>query len=137
MTGSTRLGLLIAAMVAAGFLAFSFFGTRHESWFVRAAQDNAVRCLTASPCTSLTTQGAIIANARPPLRAASACAKAHRWQQLKGVSNGQTRIVLTCTDGATYLYHMGTLPGRAAGNEQWMRCGEAACVPESRHFAAS
>lgn len=137
MASSTRLGLIVAAVVAAGFLAISFFGTRHESWFVRAAQDNAVRCLTVSPCTSLTAQGGITPNASPPLAAASACAKPHIWRQLKTVSNGQTRIVLTCTDGATWLYHMGTLPGRNAGNEQWMRCGEASCAAEATLFAAN
>ncbi len=135
MTSSARLGLLIAALVTAGFLAFSFFGTRHESWFVRAAQDNAVRCLTKSACTSLTAQGGIAANARPPAPPSSACAKRENWQQLKSVSNGQTRIVLTCSDGATYLYHMGTLPGRDAGNEQWLRCGQANCLAEAKLFA--
>jgi hypothetical protein len=132
MTGSARLGFVIAALVAAAFLAFSFFGTRHESWFVRAAQDNAVRCLTKSPCPSLTVKGGIARAARPPLSATSICAKPQSWQQLKSASNGQTRIVLTCTDGATYLYHMGTLPGRAAGNEQWMVCGDANCGAEAR-----
>lgn len=137
MQASTRLGFLIAALVAAGFLAFSFFGTRHESWFVRAAQDNAIRCLTKSTCTRLTPDGGIIANARPPLSATSICARPQSWQQLKSVSNGQTRIVLTCADGVTYLYHMGTLPGRNAGNEQWMVCSRADCSAEARLMAGT
>lgn len=137
MQASTRLGFGIAVLFAAGVLAFSFFGTRHESWFVRAAQDNAVRCLTTATCTALSAQGAITAKARPPLTSASTCAKRENWQQLKAVSNGQTRIVLTCTDGSTWLYHMGTLSGRNAGNEQWMRCGEATCGAEAKLFAAT
>jgi hypothetical protein len=134
MRNSIRLGFLIAALVAAAFLGFSFFGTRHENWFVRAAQDNAVRCLTKAACTRLMPGAAVLTNARPPLGETSNCAQPHKWQQLKSVSNGQTRIVLTCTDGATYLYHMGTLPGRNAGNEQWMTCTNASCETEARLF---
>ncbi len=92
MAGGMRTGFLIAALVAAAFLGFSFFGTRHENWFLRAAQENAVRCLTKSPCTSLTAQSGIVPNARPPLSYASACAKPGDWQQLKSVSNDKTRI---------------------------------------------
>jgi hypothetical protein len=132
MSGSTRVGLAIAALVALGFLGFSFFGTRHESWFVRAAQHNAVRCLTKAACTRLIPGGGIITKARPPLGEFSACARRENWQQLKSTSNGQTRIVLTCTDSATYLYHMGTLPGRAAGNEQWMQCAQPSCESEGK-----
>lgn len=137
MKSSVRLGFWIAALVAASFLAFQFFGTRHETWFVRAAQDNAVRCLTKSPCTRLMPDGGVLANARPPLGVSSVCARREHWLQLKGVSNGQTRIVLTCSDGATWLYHMGKLKGRNAGNEQWMRCGEATCAAEAKLFGTS
>lgn len=137
MQGSVRLGFLIAAFVALAFLGFSFFGTRHENWFVRAAQDSAVRCLTKSSCISLAAQGGIVAHTRPPLASASLCARRENWQQLKSVSNGQTRIVLTCTDGPTWLYHMGTLSGRNAGNEQWMRCREATCTAEAKAFTES
>ncbi len=130
MQGSVRLGFWIAAVIAAVVLAFSFFGTRHESWFVRAAQQNAVRCLTQSPCPQLTAKGVLVAEARPPLDAASVCARRENWQQLKSASDGQTRIVLTCTDGAAYLYHMGSLAGRKGGAEQWMRCARPSCEAE-------
>ncbi len=129
MQGSVRTGFIIAALVAAGFLAFSVFGTRHESWFVRAAQQNAVRCLTQSPCPRFTAQGSVLPKA-PPLASGSPCAQRAAWRQLKSDSNGQTSIVLTCTDGSTYLYHMGVLAGRKAGNEQWMRCSGAVCAAE-------
>lgn len=132
MAGGMRTGFLIAALVAAAFLGFSFFGTRHENWFLRAAQENAVRCLTKSPCTSLTAQSGIVPNARPPLSYASACAKPGDWQQLKSVSNDKTRIVLTCTDKMTFLYHMGTLPGRDAGIEQWTVCEDRSCAQAAK-----
>ena len=137
MSNSIRLGFMIAALFAAAVLGYSFFGTRHESWFVRAAQGNAVRCLTKTPCTALTIDGVMTAKAPPPLASTSPCASPDAWRQLKTVSNGQTRIVLTCSDGTTYLYHMGTLKGRDAGNEQWMRCGGSGCEAEGRLFAAN
>ncbi len=132
MQSTTRLGFGIAALVAATFLALQLFGSKHESWFVHAAQDNAVRCLTKSTCTRLMADGGVLSNARPPLSTTSVCARRENWLQLKGVSNGQTKIVLTCADGGTWLYHMGTLQGRAAGNEQWMRCATATCAAEAR-----
>jgi len=137
MTGTVRAGFLIAAVLAAAYLGFSFFGTHHENWFVRVARENAVRCLTVSPCTSLTAQSGLIRNAPPPLSYASACAKPGNWQQLKGGSNDQARIILSCTDGASYLYHMGTLSGRDAGIEQWTVCGEPSCVQAAKAFSVS
>lgn len=131
MQGSVRLGFWIAAVIATIVLGYYFFGTRHEGWFIRAAQDNAVRCLTKSPCTRLMPGGGLISNARPPLGEASVCARRENWHQLQAASNRQTSIVLTCTDGTAYLYHMGALSGRQGGAEQWMHCSDSSCESEA------
>ena len=129
MRGSVGVGFGIAALFAAGVVVVALFGN-HQSWFVRAAEENAVRCLTASPCPRIDVAGKVVMNAPPPLTAASACAKPNAWQEVKAISNGPTKIVLTCTDGKAYLYHMGKLAGRAAGGEQWAACAEATCAGE-------
>jgi len=125
-------GLLvgIAALFAVGVVAVALFGD-HQSWFVRAAQGNAARCLTASPCVRIDAHGAIVKNAPPPLPKDSRCAKPKAWAELKAVSNGQTKIVVLCVDGnQPYLYHMGRLSGGEAGAEQWLACRTAGCSAE-------
>jgi len=134
MRGSVGVGFGIAALFATGVVAVTLFGD-HQSWFVRAAQGNAARCLTASPCPRLEAAGKVVMNAPPPLSAASPCAKPGAWDEVKAVSNGQTRIVLTCIDGKAYLYHMGRLAGREAGREQWAKCADATCRAEAAWFA--
>lgn len=134
MKGSVRLGLWIAVLFAGGVIAVNLFGS-HESWFVRAAQDNAVRCLTETPCARMEAGGAITAKAKPPLGRDSLCAKQKNWKQLEGVSNGQTSIVLTCTDGRTYLYHFGALRTRKnSGPEQWVICADTTCRDQAKVF---
>lgn len=134
MNSSVRLGFGIAALFAAGVIVVALFGN-HQSWFVRAARDNAVRCLTVSPCPRLDAYGTVVMNAPPPLTAANRCAKPQAWAEVKAASNGPTRIVVTCIDRQAYLYHMGKLAGRNAGNEQWAACKEADCRVEAAWFA--
>jgi hypothetical protein len=130
MGGSVRLGFGIAALFAAGVVAVSVFGN-HDSWFLRAAKDNAVRCLTASACPRLDTTGEVALTAHPPLTKDSRCAKPKGWAEVKAASNGQTKIVVLCTDGSqAYLYHMGRLTGGEAGQEQWLACRTAGCPAE-------
>jgi hypothetical protein len=134
--GSTRLGFGIASLFAGGVIAFSLFSDKHESWFVRAAQDGAIRCLTGTACTQMDAAGAVTAKAKPPLGTDSVCAERKGWKELQGVSNGQTSIVVTCTEGRTFLYHFGALKNRKdAGPEQWMACAEASCRDEAKLFA--
>jgi hypothetical protein len=129
MHGSIRLGFGIAALLAAGVFVVKVFGN-HESWFVRAAQANAVRCLTEASCPRLDNTGAAV-TVRAPLTRDSRCAKTNGWAEVKAVSNGQTRIVLLCVDGnQPYLYHMGRLSGGDAGAEQWLACRTAGCSAE-------
>jgi hypothetical protein len=102
----------------------------HESWFVRAAQGNAVRCLTVSSCPRLDMTGAV-ATVRPPLTKDSRCAKTKAWADVKALSNGQTKVVLLCADrDQVYLYHMGRLSGGETGAEQWLACRTAGCSAE-------
>jgi hypothetical protein len=129
MHGSVRLGFGIAALLAAGVFVVKVFGN-HESWFVRAAQSNAVRCLTQSSCPRLDMTGAAV-TVRPPLTKDSRCAKPKAWAEMKALSNGQTKVVVLCVDGnQPYLYHMGRLSGGEAGAEQWMACRTAGCSAE-------
>jgi hypothetical protein len=126
MTRSAGLGFGIAALFAAGVVAVSVFG-RHDSWFARAAADNAARCLTAVSCPMIDGNGAV-AKAPPPLTAASACAQARAWHD---VPVGPGRIIIRCADrGRSYLYHMGRLTGSGAGVEQWTACGDSGCAAE-------
>lgn len=131
MTGSTRLGVGIAALFAAGVFAVYLFDD-HSSWFTRAAQDNAVRCLTQSACPRLTLEGPIVTSAAPPLTGASRCAKPESWHEMARASGAQKQFVVACTDGTTYLYHMGSVRNSAAGNEQWMACEAPDCKAELR-----
>lgn len=135
MTGRSRLGMPIAVLFVVLAIGYWFYGGGSEGWFVRTAQQNAVRCLSRSPCTFLTAEGKIVPAARPPLASGDACADTKNWRQLKPVSNGRTPIVLTCTGAGTYLYHLGKLAGRDAGNEQWMRCADSSCAAEAKQFA--
>jgi hypothetical protein len=128
---TTVLGIAIAALFAAGVLAVTLFG-RHDDWFLRAAQDNAVRCLARSPCPRLAGGGSVTFAAPPPLTAASSCANPRAWQAVEGASGA--RIVVRCRDGVTYLYHMGRLAGRQAGAEQWVVCADPQCRRESALF---
>ncbi len=136
MQASTRLGFGIAALFAAGVFVVYLFGD-HSSWFTRAAQGNAVRCMTEQACPRLTLQGPIVTSATPPLTTSSRCAKAQNWHEVKGVPNALTRLTVTCSDGDTYLYHMGKLANPAAANEQWMVCAEPDCKAETRLLASS
>ncbi len=133
MRGSIGVGFGIAALFAAGVVAVALFGD-HQSWFVRAAKANAARCLTVSPCSRLVANGKVMTKAPPPLIAASPCAKPVAWTEVTAISSGPTKIVLTCSDGAAYLYHMGTLAGREAGGEQWIACKDASCRAEAAWF---
>lgn len=130
MTGSTRLGFGIAALFAVGVFAVYLFGD-HSNWFTRAAQGNAVRCLTQSACPRLTLEGPIVTSATPPLTAASRCAQAGNWHEMEG-----GHLTVSCTDGVTYLYHMGKSANPAAGEEQWMACETPDCRAEM-HMMAS
>jgi hypothetical protein len=130
MRGSVGVGVGIAALFAAGVVAVTLLGN-HQSWFVRAAQGNAVRCLTVSPCVRIDAQSAMMKNAPLPLPKDSRCAKPKAWAEVKAVSNGQTKIVVLCADGSQpYLYHMGRLSGGEAGAEQWLACRTAGCSAE-------
>ena len=135
MRGSVRLGMGIAALFAAGVLVVRLFGGHTESYFVRAAQENAVRCLTGhAPCLRL--DDAAVRKVPPPLTAASACANPNAWKEVRAVSNGQSQIMVSCTEGArTFFYHMGRLARAEAGNEQWAACDGADCSAEIRLFA--
>lgn len=124
MQGTVRVGFGIAALFAAGVIVVAMFGN-HQSWFVRAAQANAVRCLTEAPCARIESGGVKAAPA--PLAAASPCAKPENWQPVDSVG----KIVVICRDGTkAYLYHLGKLRGEAGGNEQWMACAEPTCQHE-------
>ena len=129
MRGSVRLGMGIAALFAVGVLGIGLFGG--QSYFVRAAQERAVRCLTGSACPRLDAKGE-----PEPLTATSPCAKPNAWKEVRAVSNGQSGIVVTCSDrGKAYLYHMGKLARPDAGNEQWVVCDGSECSAEIRLFA--
>jgi hypothetical protein len=134
MQGGARLGWGIAALLAAGVLVFYLTGGHSEGWFLRAARENAVRCLTKAPCTRMTARGVIVP-AAPPLSAASRCARPDAWKPVRAVAGVRTRIVLRCSDGQAYLYHMGTLPGRNAGNAQWMACAQPSCGGEVKRLS--
>ena len=134
MRGSVRLGMGIAALFAIGVLGIGLFGGHSESYFVRAAQESAVRCLTGSACPRLDAKGVAIAPA--PLTAASPCAKPNAWKEVRAVSNGQTQIMVSCTEGArTFFYHMGKLARADAGAEQWAVCEGSECSAEIKLFA--
>jgi hypothetical protein len=128
------MGLGIAAVFAVGVLSLQLFGGHTESYFVRAAQESAVRCLTGqAPCLRL--DGAAVRKAPAPLTAASACAKPTAWKDVRAVSNGQSQIMVSCTEGArTFFYHMGRLARAEAGNEQWAACDGADCSTEVKWF---
>ena len=129
MKASFSFGFGIAALFAAGVFVVSVFGN-HEYWFVRAARENAVRCLTGASCPRLDNTGAIV-TMKPPLNKDSRCAKPGAWAEVKAASNGQTRIVILCADGVQpYLYHMGRLNGGGASQEQWLACRTADCSAE-------
>ncbi len=131
MRASTGLGFAIAALVACAVLGFWLFGDRHEDWFLRAAKDGAVRCLTAGACTRIGAQGEVV-RAAPPV-AGSVCAKPSDWHAVMSEKKHAVPFLVTCRDGAAYLFHMGKF--RAAGQAQWMVCAEATCRTEVRLFA--
>ena len=133
MTGGSRLGMPIVVLFVVVAVVNWFFGGGTDNWFVSTAQRNAVRCLTQSPCTMLKADGGIVAAAPPPLASGDACAQRKNWRQLKSGAKGPQQIVLTCNG---ILYHMGRLPGRDAGNEQWMRCANTSCAAEAKLIAA-
>lgn len=128
MQKSIRLGFGIAVLFAAGVVAVSVFG-RHDSWFLRAGQGNAVRCLVQSPCVQVIDHDTAKLAETVPLAASSPCGQGKNWHKVSGAP--EIRLLLICRDGAkSYLYHMGRLKGREAGAEQWMRCAETGCKAE-------
>jgi hypothetical protein len=129
MSGSVRLGFGIAALFAVGVFVVWVFGN-HDSWFVRAARSNAARCLTQTSCTRVDARGAIETAAPLPLPKASRCAKPENWHDRKAA--GMVRITITCSDGRSYLYHMGKIARAEAGAEQWAACAEPDCAAEIR-----
>jgi hypothetical protein len=132
-----RSGLLMAGLLVAAFLAYVVLGNRHESWFLQVARESAVRCLTGPRCAFLAADGRIIPATAPRLSSGSACARPEAWRQLEEKSAASQRIVLTCTDGKTYLYHIGKIGRPEAGSEQWTTCAEPSCVTELRLLAAA
>ena len=134
MQKSLRFGMGIAVVTAGIFIALRVLGGHTESYFVRAAQESAVRCLTGQAvCQHL--QGKTVRRERGPLTAASACATANAWKEVRALSNGQAQIVVSCTEGAkTYFYHMGALARPEAGHEQWTLCVGPDCSADSRLF---
>jgi len=124
MRASTGLGFAIAALLACGVLGFSVFGDRHEDWMVRAAQSEAVRCLTNSSCTRIDAAGAVVRGAPPK----GACSKPSQWHAVLDAKKRVVPFVVICTDGAAYLFHMGKF--RDAGQAQAMVCAEASCRAE-------
>lgn len=134
MRTSTGLGFGIAALAAAGVLALYLFGSGREDWMSRAAQQEAVRCLTSGPCVEIDAHGWVVRQAQAPLTSGSVCAVRKNWRAVPDDKPGKS-LLLTCRDGAGYLFHMGALPGRDAGGAQWLRCAEETCKTETRVFA--
>ena len=128
MRASTGLGFAIAALLACLVLGYSVFGDRHEDWLLRAAQDSAARCLSDAACTRIDARGEVVRAA--PLK--GVCAKASQWHAVLAKKRAMP-FVATCSDGATYLFHMGNF--RDAGQAQWLLCAEATCRAEVRMFA--
>ena len=126
MRASTSLGFAIAALVACGVVGFSVFGDRHEDWLLRAAQDAAVRCVTESACTRIDARGHVVRDALA--KAQGVCAERSGWHAVMADKKRAVPFVVTCTDGQTYLFHMGKF--RDAGEAQWMVCAEARCAKE-------
>jgi hypothetical protein len=129
MRASSGLGFAIAALVACGVLGFWLFGDRHEDWMLRTAQRQAVACLTTGPCVQIDARGAVVRAIRP-LAAGSLCAQPSNWQAVLSEKKRPLPFVASCTDGATYLFHMGKF--REAGTAQWMVCAETTCAKEAR-----
>jgi hypothetical protein len=128
MRTSTGLGFGIAAFVACAVLGFWVFGDRHEDWMLRTAQRQALACLTTGPCVQIDAKGAVMREARPLLAAKSVCAKPSNWHAVMSDKKRAVPFVVTCTDGETYLFHMGKFGG--AGQAQVMVCAEARCAKE-------
>lgn len=129
MRASTGLGFAIAALLACLVLGFSVFGDRHEDWLVRAAQSEAVRCLSDAACPRMDARGEVVRGVPPK----GVCAKASRWHAVLDAKKRPMPFVVTCTDGASYLFHMGKF--RDGGQAQWMICAEDTCAKEVRLFA--
>jgi len=133
MRTSTGLGFGIAALAAAGVLAVYLFGSGREDWMSRAAQQEAVRCLTSGPCVQIDAHGWVVRQARAPLTTDSGCAARKNWRAVPGGKPGGP-LLLICRDGASYLFHLGALSGRDAGSAQWLRCAEESCAREMALF---
>ncbi|GAA0537846.1 hypothetical protein FHS83_003503 [Rhizomicrobium palustre] len=129
MRGSAGLGLAIAAIAAAGVFGVTLFGDKPATWFERAAQAGAVRCLTGASCVQVTGEGKAVKPARPALSADSRCAKKKNWHARSSL----LVPIVMCTDERSYLYHMGRFEG--AGAEQWMLCAKPDCAREAALFA--
>ncbi len=121
MRASTGLGFAIAAVVACVVLGFSLFGDRHEDWMLRAA-----RCMNDAACTRIDAKGELVRGT--PLT--GVCTKASQWQAVLDVKKHAVPFVVMCSDGASYLFHMGKF--RNAGQAQAMVCAEAGCAKEVR-----
>jgi len=118
--------MLVAVVLLLGFLVV-LYSRQNESWFVQAARGGAVRCLTSTSCVFLAPDGGIARPRVAPLGASGACAKAAAWSQVEHNPGHHPRIILACTEGRTYLYHMGTIGRSDAGSEQWTNCSGASC----------
>lgn len=128
MRNSVYLGFGIAAAIAAAVYLITVFGGAGQGWMEQAAAQAAIRCLTKGPCTELSLHGPRT-GAKPPLSSDSPCAARKDWQPVKAAK----AMLVTCTDKASYLYHMGAYPGADA--EQWMLCTKAGCAKEAALFA--
>lgn len=123
------MGFGIAALAAAGVFAMTVFGSGHGDWMLRAAQQQAVRCLTSAACVEVTGEGKAVTHSRPPISPDSRCARKKNWHARASV----LVQVVTCSGERTYLYHMGRFDG--AGTEQWMVCAKPDCAREAAIFA--
>lgn len=126
MQGSVRLGFTIAALVACAVLGLSLFGDRHEDWLLRAAQDAAVRCAREGACKQIDGRGEMLQST--PRIARGVCTQRSGWHAVMPDKKHAVPFVVTCTDGASYLFHIGKF--RDAGEAQVMVCAETMCRRE-------
>jgi hypothetical protein len=129
---TTQTGIGVVFVLAVVIVAYWLFGGANEEWFVRAARDGAVQCLTRAPCAFVDAEGKIAGAKPPPLSSASPCADPKAWQR---VDAGSQVILLTCTDGKTYLYHFGKTARPEGGDAQWTICREPSCDDEMKSFS--
>ena len=131
MRASTSLGFAIAVLVAWVVFGLWLFGDRADDWMLRAAQNQAARCLTEGGCVHIDARGGVAGSA--VLATHSVCGKPQNWHPVMSAKNRAVPFVVTCTDGATYLFHIGKF--RDAGAAQWVVCAAPGCAAEVRMFA--